>query len=227
MSGHFISMPLEEAMRTQMAMRHLKPDEVPEDLLMHLLDLAIRAPSGSNGQQWEFLVVRERRLVAEFARINRNAFRVGRWLGYLKPTEKNRKMIESVTYQADHFEEIPVLVVACLRGWVTPFPFIAVSSLFGSIYPAVQNLLLAARGAGLGAALITVPLWNQGKARKLLGLPRNLHPCCMIPLGWPLREYRPNKRRPVAEVVHFDRYGNRPRPPQQMTPGTYLPDGTL
>jgi len=70
-----------------------------------------------------------------------------------------------VQWQADHFEEIPVIVVACLNAWVPPWPAIASSSLYGSIYPSVQNLLLAARAAGLGAALITLPLWSKTLAR--------------------------------------------------------------
>ena len=217
-------------MRSQMALRRLKPDPIPEELLLHLLDLAIRAPSGTNRQNWDFIVVRDRQLVAEFARLNRQIFRLGRWTGYLKAPADNptrKRMIESVLYQAEHFEEIPALVVACMRGWIPPFPFFALSSAFGSIYPAVQNLLLAARAAGLGAALITVPLWNQRKARRLLGLPGNIHPCCMIPLGWPEEEYRPNKRRPVREVVHFDRYGNQPQAPVQTVPGTYVPEGPM
>lgn len=226
----YLSMPLEEAMRTQMAMRYLKPDPIPEELLLHLLDLAIRAPSGSNQQNWDFVVVRDKAIISEFAKINRGIFRLARWTGYLKVAPGNatrQRMMDSVQYQTDHFHEIPALVVPCLRGWVPPFPFVVVSSLFGSIYPAVQNLLLAARAAGLGATLITVPIWNQGKARRLLGLPRNVHPCCMIPLGWPEKEYRPNRRRPVTEVVHFDRYGRRPQTPVQTIPGDFVPQGPM
>ena len=71
---------------------------------------------------------------------------------------KMLRIIEAVQWQADHFEEIPVMVVACLRGPRPPLPRIAATSYYGSIYPSVQNLLLAARAAGLGAALITLPL---------------------------------------------------------------------
>lgn len=111
--------------------------------------------------------------------------------------------------QADHFEEIPVVVVACLRGVIAPWPRISTSSAYGSIYPAVQNLLLAARAAGLGAGLITVPLWSTVLARRALGLPRNVTPCAVVPLGWPIGKYGPTTRRPVAEIVSLDRYGNR------------------
>src|SRR5439155_19473592 len=114
---------------------------------------------------------------------------------------------------------IPVLVVACLRGSGTAnvprlphqvLPSIAVSSYYGSIYPSVQNLLLAARAPGLGASLITLPLWSTVSARRILGLPRNVMPCCIVPLGWPRGRYGPTTRRPVGEVVHLDRFGSQP-----------------
>src|SRR5258705_96176 len=86
----------------------------------------------------------------------------------------------------------------------------ATRSYYGSIYPSVQNLLLAARAAGLGAALITLPLWSTFLARRALGLPWSVAPCAVIPMGWPRGKYGPTTRRPVGEVVHVDRYGNQP-----------------
>ena len=126
------------------------------------------------------------------------------------------KILDAVQWQADHFEEIPVIVVACLKGMRVPFPPIAATSYYGSIYPSVQNLLLAARAVNLGAALITLPLWSHRSVRRILGLPRKVTPCAVIPLGWPRGRYGPTVRKPVHEVMSFDRYGNRP--PAQ--PGT-------
>ncbi|MBI3930305.1 MAG: nitroreductase family protein [Armatimonadetes bacterium] len=200
-------MPLEEAMRTQIAIRRLKPDPVDDRLLLHLLDLAIRAPSGSNQQKWDFVVLRDPEVKARLGALNRGVLDLYFKLQRGKP---QTPMHRAVRHQAEHFAEIPVVVVACYRGVVPPFPFVAVTSVFGSVYPAVQNLLLAARAAGLGAALITLPLWNQWKARKVLGLPWNVTPCAAIPMGWPLGRYKPNRRAPVEELVHLDRYGNRP-----------------
>src|SRR5437762_9268989 len=116
----------------------------------------------------------------------------------------------AVERPADHWERLPVIVVACLRGVRPLLPPIAATSLYGSIYPGVQNLLLAARAAGLGAALITLPLWSSLLARRTLGLPWNVAPCAVIPLGWPRGRYGPTTRRPIGEVVHVDRYGNQP-----------------
>jgi hypothetical protein len=76
------------------------------------------------------------------------------------------KIIKAVAWQADHFEEIPVVVVACLKAVIVPWPPVAAASQYASIYPSVQNLLLAARAAGIGAALITLPLWSRWMARR-------------------------------------------------------------
>src|SRR5918992_1562996 len=93
---------------------------------------------------------------------------------------------------------------------MAPPPPLAQSSYYGSIYPSVQNLLLAARAMGLGASLITLPLWSTTSARAALGLPLSVQPCCVVPLGWPRGRYGPTTRRAVEKVVHLDRYGHRP-----------------
>jgi nitroreductase len=82
------------------------------------------------------------------------------------------------------------------------------SAYYGSIYPSVQNLLLAARAMGLGACLITLPLWSLPSARKILDLPHSVTPCCIVPLGWPRGSYGPTTRTPVEQVTHRDAYGN-------------------
>jgi hypothetical protein len=112
--------------------------------------------------------------------------------------------------QVGHFEEIPVPVVACLRGLRPVWPPVAVTGDDGPIHPSVQNLLLAARAAGLGAALITLPLWSTWLVRRALGLPWRVTPCTVVPLGRPLGRYGPTTRRPVGAGVHLDRDGHRP-----------------
>jgi len=207
-------MPLEEAMRTQRAIRRLRPDPVDDELVLHLIDLAIRAPSGSNAQNWEFVIVKDSAVKAELGRLNRIAWTlyggIGRRLATRSGDAALLRIIDAVQWQAEHFEEIPVLVVACLRGFVPLWPPMATASLYASIFPAVQNLLLAARAAGLGAALITLPLWSRFLARRALGLPWRIAPCAVIPIGWPKGRYGPTRRRPVNGLVSVDRYGNRP-----------------
>ena len=162
------SMPLAEAMTTQRAVRRLKPDPVDDALVLRLIELALKAPSGSNAQNWEFIVVRDPDVKAKLARRNRQVWqlygRLGRWLTRHDPTMS--RVLDAVQWQADHFEEIPVIVVACLRGLRLWFPPMATASYYGSVFPSVQNLLLAARAVNLGAALITLPLWSTWSARR-------------------------------------------------------------
>jgi nitroreductase len=208
-----LAMPLEEAMRTQRSIRRIKSDPVDDSLVLHLLELAMKAPTGSNAQNWEFIVVKDREVVAKLGRLNRRALNLSspiyKRIIARRMDDKMLRIEKAVRWQADHFDEFPVVVVACLKGVIPPWPPMATSSVYGSIYPAVQNLLLAARAAGLGAALITMPLWSKLLARRALGLPWNITPCAVIPLGWPIGKYGPTTRRPVGELVSLDRYGNR------------------
>jgi len=210
--GSRFSMPLEEAMRTQRALRRLRPDPVPDSLVLELVELALKAPTGSNAQNWEFVVVKDPAVKAKLAHRNRQAWRLYGGLGrrMSRNDPKMLRLLDAVQWQADHLAETPVIVIACLRGSRVPWPNVAATSFYGSIFPSVQNLLLAARAAGLGAALITLPLWSSFLARRALGLPWSVAPCAVIPLGWPSGRYGPTTRRPVGEVVHVDRYGNQP-----------------
>ncbi|HXZ84170.1 MAG TPA: nitroreductase family protein, partial [Myxococcota bacterium] len=192
-------MPLEEAITTQRAVRRLKTDPVPDELVLRLIELALKAPTGSNAQNWEFVVVRDPAVKARLARQNRRAFALYGALGRRASANdpKMLRLIDAVQWQADHLHEVPVIVVACLRGLRLGFPNVAATSYYGSIFPSVQNLLLGARAVGLGAALITLPLWSKWLARRALGLPWNVSPCAVVPLGWPRGRYGPTTRRPV------------------------------
>ena len=233
-----LSAPLVDMMTTQRAVRRLKPDPVDDDIVLRCIELALKAPTGSNGQNWEFVVVKDAATKAALAQRYRQAWRlyggIGHWLaeqgqatsgvaGALSRAvgrsndgsgnESMAKILRAVEWQVDHFEALPVLVIPCLRGSKAPYvpmPAIAETSYYGSIYPSVQNLLLAARAMGLGASLITLPLWSMTSVRRSLGLPLSVQPCCVVPLGWPQGRYGPTTRRPVGDVVHVDRFGNRP-----------------
>lgn len=214
-----LNMPLLDAMMTQRAVRRVFPEPVDDALVLKCIELALRAPTGANGQNWEFIVVKDRGVVEKLARRYRQGWKFS-YGGLLKGAgdrdESIAKVIRAAQWQVDHFTEIPVLVVACLRLTVregrVPYsvmPHAALSGYWGSIYPSVQNLLLAARAMGLGASLITLPLWRPRLARKILGLPRSVTPCSVVALGWPRGRYGPTTRAPVEQVTHLDSYGNR------------------
>lgn len=215
-----LSMPLEEAMRTQRAIRRFKPDPVPDELLLHLIELATKAPAGGGRQYAEFIIVRDRGIKAQLGGLNRVAWSTygSIWRFFARNDEKTLREMKAVDYLVDHYEDVPAIVVACVR-WNTygpilsgvrlPFPAFMASIYYGSIFPAVQNFLLAARAAGLGASLTVMPLWSTVLARRALGMPLWSSPVAVIPVGWPIGRYGPTTRPPVAEYVHYDTYGQR------------------
>ena len=209
-------MPLAEAMRSQRAIRRLHLAPVDMDLLLELLDLSLKAPTSSNTQDWSYVVVTGQAAKERLAKLYRPLFRafdpiVSR---QARNDPKQLRQIAPGQWQARHFAELPVFVVPCYRRNVkhrsTGWPQISVSSFYGSVYPAVQNLLLGCRAVGLGASIQTLPIWIAPLARRALGLPRSMVPVCIIPIGWAKGRYGPTTRRPIGEVVHIDRYGNQP-----------------
>jgi nitroreductase len=209
-----LAMPLAEAMATQRTIRRLLPDPVDDETVRRLLELAVRAPSGGDLQNWEFVVVRDPDVKHQLARLNRQSWSVFKRMYALRGRrdERVRKGLAASQWLADHYEETPVVVVACLRGPRPWFPPFLTASYYGSIFPAVQNLLLAARAMGLGASLSTLSVWSTVLARRTLGLPWKVNPIAAVPLGWPRGSYGPTTRRPVEDLAHLDRYGNRAFP---------------
>lgn len=205
-----LQMPVVEAMESQRALRRLRADPVDDATVLRCIELAMKAPTADNRQAWEWVVVRDPDVKHQLARLNRQAWSVSKRTGRRQPHPLSTdRMRDAIQWQADHFEETPVIVVACLRGSRPLLPM-ASARFHASIYPAVQNLLLAARALGLGATLTTLSLWSTALVRRTLGLPHWITPCAVIPLGWPESAYGPTTRRPAAEVVHVDRFGNRP-----------------
>lgn len=214
-----LSMPIAEAMMTQRAVRRVHPDPVSDDVVLKCIELALRAPTGANGQQWEFVVVRDRAVKERLGGRYRQIWALYHRFYLKRVAAKDpsmAKIARAVQWQVDHFADIPVVVVPCMRFGLSdgrvPFlrmPHAAESGYWGSIYPPVQNMLLAARAMGLGASLVTLPVWNVPSTRRLLNLPVGVTPCCVVPLGWPRGRYGPTTRKAVGEVTHLDGYGNR------------------
>lgn len=196
-----------EAIYTQRAIRSFKPDPVPRELIERIVEAATKAPSGGNSQPWGFVVVQDRAMLDQLAVYAREGFEAMYQAGLARmkpgdplPFPRLKKMIEA-------FEVIPAFVIVCA---VSPAGGGAAN--LGSVYPAVQNLLLAARGVGLGAALTSG--WAAGNMhhiKAMLDLPANVEPVAFIPLGYPDQErYGPTTRRPLSEVIHWDRWTDQP-----------------
>jgi nitroreductase len=219
-----LALPLSDVMQTQRSVRRIRSDRVDDRVILRCIELALEAPTGSNWQNWEFVVVKDPAVKASLAAQYRRVWKPYRWFGRrFSAQESKAAILKSVEWQVEHFENIPVLVVCCLRNParlpLVPWPPIGVSSHYGSIYPSVQNLLLAARAIGLGGALVTMPLWSTLAARRILNLPLTVEPCCIVTLGWPQGRYGPKPRKPVGRVVHLDSYGHQLEPDGRL-PGT-------
>ena len=190
--------------RTQRAHRAFTAEAVPDELVERVLEAATYAPSAENTQPWVFIVVRDDAARGRIGELNRQAWEGG-GRDFSRPRLSPEVFAKVEAGATGGIANAPVLVVAC--GDTSQCVEAVLES---SVWPAVQNLLLAARAMGLGASLITLPLWSTRTARRALGLPSNVTPCCIVPLGWPRGKYGPTTRRPVGEVVHLDRFGEQP-----------------
>lgn len=180
-----------DAITTQRAIRRLKPDPVDDALIERIIDAATRAPSARNAQPWRFIVIREtetkRKLGAIFDELGAQMYGAG-------------------APDRTPWEEAPVLIAVCSQGgWGTDVT--GVMAMDASIFPAVQNLLLAARALGLGTVLTTRWKRREAEIRPLLGLPDDVQVHAIIPTGWPAARFGRTTRRPAHEVTFRERFG--------------------
>ena len=188
---------------TQRATRRFTDDPVDDELVERCLQAATHAPSAENLQPWEFVVVRDPEVRRAIGELTRDAWRAGGRAhseGRL-PT----KLLDEVDEGAEGgIAAAPVLVVVC-GSTERALP----QTLPSSVYPAVQNLLLAAHALGLGSAMTTLALLKGDELRDLLHLPPHLQPMAITPLGWPAKPPGPPRREPVSSKAHRDRFGRR------------------
>lgn len=205
-----------EAMHTMRAMRRLKPDPVPSELIHKILDAGIRAPSGQNTQRWAFLVVTEpdgKRFFGErYDHWMRDRF--GDALKDVDYATPMGRTIAAAMHLSEHMHEVPVLLMVCgKRDW--PFSVPAERRVgkappsYGSIYPCVQNILLACRGLGLGASLTTMHQMFEDELHERFGIPEDYGVVAVIPIGYPTGRFGPVTREPVETKTHYESWGNQ------------------
>ena len=217
-----------ETIYSARAIRRFKPDPVPEELLTRILDAAIRAPSAGNAQNWAFIVVRDPQQRHRLGAIYRRAsdivaqFYAARGRPSHMTDEQYRRLMSSGSYRWNHMGEAPVLLVPCLKFEALPSPPATVvpvdlqakyqelrlNRLSGaSIYPAIQNIILACRAVGLGTLITTNHTVLDEEVAAVLALTREMRTYALMPIGYPRDKFGPLSRRPVAEVACSDRYG--------------------
>ena len=199
---------LHDAIFTQRAMRRLLPDPVSDEDIRYVIEAAPRAPSAANGQQWAFIAVRDAALRKEIgalyleiaARLVKPASEGGASLD-----EASRKVYGHAWRFAERIGDAPVHIIACMRHGVAGDDDASrESSYYGSIFPAVQNLMLAARSRGLGTVLTTLHLAEEPRFKKILAIPDKVQTVALIPLGYPDAGWKQPLRDDVDEVIHWD-----------------------
>ena len=194
-----------EAIHSQRAIRYFKPDPVPDDMIRRLIEAGTKAPSGGNRQGWKFLVVSDQALKDKIGEY----YELG-WehvYGSLNPAPSDlpARVRRSADHLARTMARVPVLIVACIEHDGGP----STMGRGGSIFPSVQNILLAARAMGLGSCLTSLHKRYEDEIKALLGIPENVETAAILPVGFPSDDsrYGPTRRAPVEEVTYRERWG--------------------
>ncbi|MFL2636382.1 MAG: nitroreductase family protein [Tepidiformaceae bacterium] len=196
-----------ETIYSARALRRFSERIVEDDVIFQVLDAAIRAPSGGNAQDWRFVVVKDqskKKKMQEWAEEG--------WASYQSRFAKNNDEARNLpraqrlpylaaSHLVEHLAEAPVIIV--VTGEKDRHQFSG-----GSTFPAIQNILLAARALGLGGSIFNMPMIRHKEdLSELLGIPVNYEVVCIVPLGYPTDRHGPLKRKPVHEVVFIDDFG--------------------
>lgn len=214
-------MDLFEALATTRSVRRFTGEPVTDEEILTCLRAAVQAPSGGNIQPWQFVVVTDaepRRRIGDVYRRSYDRYEPA--LLKAKPPFRSEqekasfeRMLAASRHLAEHIGEAPALVLVLMptismtlqdeRGTLD------VGTPFASVYPAVQNFMLAARGLGIGTTLTTVYRIHQQEVREICGIPERYEIVALIPMGRPAKPFRVGRRRPVEQVTHWQKFGNR------------------
>ena len=195
--------------------------EVPDDVLLECLQLAVQAPTGSNRQGWRWMVIRDPEKKAALADMYRRAG--GDYLAAaaadLDGGSQQGRVLDSANYLAQNLEKVPVFVIPLIIGRmedaVAEAPgganlTNAAAGLFGSIVPAMWSFQLALRSRGLGSCYTTLHLGLEKEAAELLGIPDHMSQAGLIPVAYTKgTDFKPAKRGPVSDITYLDSYKNR------------------
>ncbi len=198
-----LSMPLGEAIFTLRAIRRLKPDPIPNADLRAILEAAVHAPNGGNQQLWHFLVVKDPELRAQFAPLYREAWWAKRRDAGIHGPEDippENLVLRSAMRLANQIGRAPVIVLICATA--------KGAGPIGSVIPAAQNLLLAARSLGIGGTITTLHPEVEERVHRLFGIPDTAQVVYCVPLGYPRGSFGPTIRKPLVEVCSYDSWGN-------------------
>ncbi|NND74348.1 MAG: nitroreductase family protein [Ilumatobacter sp.] len=194
-----------DGIATTRAIRRYTSDPVTDADLEQMLWAASRAASGSNRQPFRFVILRDGPNAVSARRLLGTSFRTGWSAKREADGYRPSRFADSMQHYVDHFEEVPVVVLVCLERYRPPSPYEG-----ASVYPACQNLLLAARALGYGGALTMWHLGVETELRELLGIPDPVALSACITIGVPAGRHGPLKRKPLGQLSFDDRWGRAP-----------------
>ena len=214
-------MDLLEGLMTTRAMRRYSSEPVTEEEIVTCLRAALQAPSGGNIQPWQFLVVTDPAQREKLGEIYRRAYT--RYEAAMLPTvppfrdEGNRasfdRTVAASRHLAEHMAESPVIVLFLMPSMTMTLRDeggdLDVGTPYASLYPAVQNFMLAARALGLGTALTTVHRIYQDEVREVCEVPDRFEIPALVPVGRPTGKFGVAPRKPLEKLTHWNRFGNR------------------
>jgi nitroreductase len=190
--------------------------DVPMELIDECIEIAMQAPTGTNAQNWSFVVVTDPAKKQAIADFYRQAGETMSGSGYPPPLPEGDprehvmpKVMESASYLGEILEQVPVFVIPCVQGRMETVPMIvAQASTYGSILPAAWSFMLAARARGLGTAWTTIHLFHHDEVSELLGIPQEWTQTVLFPVAYYTGDdFKPAHRLPAAPMIHRDTWG--------------------
>ena len=200
-----------EAMETCRAMRYFKPDPVPAEMIDKLIYAATRAPSPGNSQGWDFVVITDPAIKQQLQQAIHTMLTTA--MGPADALETatagmdpvQSRMLKGAYNLASQLHEVPAIILVCGR-LVYPPHDPQEMFVWSGLYPAAQNILLAARALGLGSCFTTFQMFCEADIRRIVGIPEDVRMAAFIPIGWPGKNFGPLARKPVESFIHRNRW---------------------
>jgi len=201
-----------EAIYTTRSMRRLKPDPVPDAVIQKVIEAATMGPSGSNRQPWIFLVVTEPEMKQFVAERYLKAWEVyftpaAREIVANDPQSPRGRILRSAKYLAEHCAEVPVMLFACVKKYNDSRR--KGEPMTNALFPAIQNLCLAARAYGLGSSITQLHSMHAKEIDARLGVPPEYANIALIPIGYPMGRWARPERKPASSVTFWEKWNNR------------------
>jgi nitroreductase len=195
-------------------MRKLRSDPVEQEKVLAILKAAGMAPSGGNSQPWEFILITDAQVKRKLRDLVVHGLETYARSNLRIPKDSVSEFLSPanpVAWLAQNTEKVPVLILVCLnqrraKRLTEEWAWLEEQSNWASVFPALQNLLLAARGLGLGTAISIFPLFRMAELKQLLQLPEYVKPGILVYVGYPSTRFKEPRRQPIKNFIHENKW---------------------